>query len=151
MDGRPGYYICAPVNHLWASYPIRIQLDDLKARLEADDKLTNGRWTGIPTTTTALAEWFARTPVLEHLCSIFDDIQSLLSADNRNENTIIYAGPSVPAHLQSATAYPEAMLAARVRAGKERSWADVICPFEFEDDPRRIKHVSLLLIVAGSR
>jgi hypothetical protein len=119
--------------------------------LEAKGRLANGRWTSIPTTAAARAEWFADTPVLEYICLIFEDIQTFVFGEHRSDKTMIYAGPSVPAHLQSTTAYPEAVLATNAGTGMQRSWADVICPFEFEDDPRRIEHVSLLLIVADCR
>ena len=151
MGGHPGYYICAPISHLWASYPTHVQLNDIASHLETKGRLTNGSWTGIPTTTTALAEWFTQTPVLKHLCLIFDDIQSFVLGERPSDAAMVYAGPSVPAHLQSVAAYPEAMLTVKAEIGRERNWADVICPFESAYHPSRVEHVSALPILANCR
>ena len=141
MGGRPGYYIRAPISHLWASYPTHVQLNNIASHLETNGRLTNGSWTGIPTTTvTALAEWFTQTPVLKHLCLIFDDIQSfLLDQHLASDKVMVYAGPSVPSHLQSTTAHPEAMLTMKAEVGKGYDWADVICPFESARHPSRVE------------
>ena len=149
MGGQPGYYICAPMSHLWASYPIYVQLDDLESYLEAKGRLSNGNWTGVPATATALTEWFTQTPVLKHFCLIFDEIQSFVLGERQGDTAMVYAGPSAPPHLQSATAYPEAMLAVKAEAGQERNWTDVMCPFESAYHPRCVERVSALLILAS--
>ena len=146
MGGYPGYYICAPISHLWTSYPIQVQLEDIASHLEVKGRLSNGSWTGVPTTATPLTEWFTQTPVLKHFCLIFNDIQSFVHGEHQSDTTIVYAGPSKPPHLQSATAYPEAMLVVKGKVGKERSWADLICPFESAYHPRCIERVSALPI-----
>ena len=143
MGGDPGYHICAPITHLWASYPINVQLDVVASHLEAKGRLTNGSWTGLPTTT-PLTEWSTRTPILKHLCLIFGDVQSLVLGERRSGMAMVYAGPSIPPHLQSPTAYPEAMLTLRAEAGEEYNWADVMCPFESAFYPGRIDRVSVL-------
>jgi len=142
MGGRPGYYICAPITHLWASYPDHAQLDDIVSHLEAKGRLSNGSWAGVPTTATTLTEWLMQTPVLRHFCSVFDDIQSFVLGERQSDTAMSYAGPSVPPHLQSSTAYPEAIFAARAKVGKDRNWADVICPFESAHHPEHIERVS---------
>ena len=144
MGGDPGYHICAPIGHLWASYPINVQLDVVASHLEAKGRLANGRWTDLPTTATTLTEWSTHTPVLKHLCLIFDDIQSLVLEECRTDMAMVYAGPSMPPHLQSPDAYPEAMLTLRAETRGEYNWADVICPFESEFYPGRIERVSTL-------
>ena len=145
MGGRPGYYICAPLSHLWASYPVHVQLDDITSHLEARGRLSNGSWVGVPTAAAALTEWLTQTPVLRHLCLAFDDIQSFSLGGHQNDTEMVYAGPSVPPHFQSTTAYPEATLVAR-EMGKERDWSDVICPIESEHRPEYIERVSALQI-----
>ena len=151
MSGRSGYYIRAPITHLWASFPIHVQLDDIASHLEAKGKLSNGSWAGIPTTAPTFTEWPAWTPVLRHLCLIFDDIQSFVLGEHRGDTVMVYAGPSVPPHHQSTTAYPEAMLAVRAEVGKERNWTDVMCPFEYARHPGYIEHVSVFWISANRR
>ena len=96
MGGHPGFYIRAPITHLWASYPIHVQLDDITSHLEATGRLFDGSWAGIPTTTPALTEWPERSPVLKHLCLIFDDIQSFVFGEHQCDMEMVYAGPSVP-------------------------------------------------------
>jgi len=149
MGGDPGYYICAPISHLWASYPIHVQLSVVTSRLEAKGRLANGKWTGIPTTATALTEWSTQTPILKYLCLIFDDIQSFVLDEHQSNTAMVYAGPSVPLHLQSTAAYPEAMLTVKAEAGKERNWADVVCPFESASHPGRIERVSALQVLVN--
>ena len=142
MGGHPGYYICAPVAHLWACYPDHAQLDGITSHLEAKGTLSSGSWAGVPTTATTLTEWLTRTPVLRHLCLIFDDIQSFVLGEHQSDLAMLYAGPSVPPHVQSTTAYPEAILTAKAEVGKDRGWADVICPFESAHHPEYIERVS---------
>jgi len=64
---------------------------------------------------------------------------------------MVYAGPSVPPHLQSTAAYPEAMLTVKAETGKELNWADVICPFESASHPGRIECVSALQVLVNHR
>lgn len=151
MGGHPGYYICAPITHLWASYPTRVQLDDITSYLEAKGRLSNGSWTGVPTTTTTFVEWLTQTPVLKHLCLIFDDIQSFVLGGHPSDTAMVYAGPSAPPHLQSVTAYPEAILALKTGIGEEPNWADVMCPFEFAYNSGCIERVSALPLLANGR
>lgn len=151
MGGHPGYYICAPISHLWASYPIHVHLGDITSHLEAKGRLSNGSWTGVPTTTTTLIEWLTQTPVLKHLCLIFDDIQSFVLDGHPSDTAMVYAGPSAPPHLQSTAAYPEAMLAVNAERGEEHNWADVICPFESAYNSRCIERVSALSLLANGR
>ena len=96
-------------------------------------------------------EWFTQAPALKYLCLIFDDIQSFMLGEHPNDTVMVYAGPSVPPHLQSTTAYPEAMFAMKAKTGKERNWADVICPFESAYHPNRSECVSASLILANHR
>jgi hypothetical protein len=143
MRGHPDYYIRAPITHLWASYPIHVQLDDIVSHLEARGKLANGSWTGVPTTATTFTEWFIQKPALKHLCPIFNDIQSFVLGERQSDTTMVYAGLSVP------TLYPEAMLAVKGVLGKECDWADVICPFE--SDYGHAEDVSALPMLANLR
>lgn len=144
MGGDPGYYIRAPISHLWASYPTHVQLNAITSHLEAKGRLANGNWTGIPTTAAALAGWSTQTPILKYFCLIFADIQSFVLDEHRSNTVMVYAGPSVPPHLQSTAAYPEAMLTVKAETGKERNWADVICPFESASHLERVERVSAL-------
>ena len=152
MGGRPGYYVRAPISHLWASYPTHVQLNNIASHLETKGRLTNGSWTGIPTTGTARAEWFMQMSALNHLCLIFDDIQSFVLGEHlASDKVMVYTGPSVPSHLQSTTAYPEAMLTMKVDVGNGYDWADVICPFESACHPAHVECVSALQISANRR
>jgi len=80
------------MTHLWTSFPIHIQLDDVTSHLEAKGRLSNGSWAGIPTKESALTEWLARTPILGYLCLIFDDIQSFALGEHRSDTPMVYAG-----------------------------------------------------------
>lgn len=151
MGGRPGYYIRAPISHLWASYPTHIQLNNVVSYLEAKGRLTDGSWTGIPTAATTLAEWSTQAPVLKHFCLIFDDIRSFLLGECPSDTVMVYAGPSAPARPQSTATYPEAMLTVKTEMGKGHNWADVICPFESVYHPGRVERVSALPISANRR
>ena len=105
----------------------------------------------LPTAATTLVEWFTQAPALKYLCLIFDDIQSFMLGEHPNDTAMVYAGPSVPPHLQSTTAYPEAMFTMKAKTGKERNWADMTCPFESAYHPNRSERVSASLILANHR
>lgn len=154
MGGDPGYYIRAPrapISHLWASYPIHVQLDDIASHLVAKGRLSKGTWTGISTTAASLAEP-VQTPVLKHFCLILNDIQSfVLQVGGRQRDTemVCAATSEASLYLQSTFAFPEAMLAVRLELRKERDCTDVICPFESTHHPRSAERVSALPILAN--
>jgi len=64
---------------------------------------------------------------------------------------MVYAGPSVPPHLQSTAACPEAMLTVKAETGKECNWTDVICPFESASHSGCVERVSALQLLVNHR
>ena len=151
MGGHPGYYICIPISHLWASYPTHSRLDDIASHLETKGRLVNGSWAGIPTTATTPAEWFTQAPALKYPCLIFDDIQSFMLGEHPSDMVMVYAGPSVPPTPSVHHCVSRGNVTMKVKTEQERNWADVICPFESAYHPNCSERVSASLILANHR
>jgi hypothetical protein len=140
MDGRPGYHLHPRLNNPPVGQFSRLPLSR-RPRSAPErptiSRLASGKWTCAPTIKCALTEWLAYSLVLDRICPIFIGIQSFALGSQPGESQYDYVRWLIGTRTHpTPTTYPEAMLAAKVEVGKERSWVDAIRPVEFTWDSR---------------